>query len=59
MGVELAVADGAYPCICAVYRCSDCGGTVTKHGREAASPPPGWRVEKGEDERALCPRCAS
>jgi hypothetical protein len=62
MGVVVAVTDVAYPYVCGVYCCSDCGATEERHGSDAGFPPPHWRVERtgeGESGRVVCPHCAS
>jgi hypothetical protein len=61
MGVTYDLIDAPYPYLCAVYRCG-CGATLTRHGDEAGSPPPGWHVHAGEaggSDDCVCAHCTA
>jgi hypothetical protein len=47
------------PYVCGVYRCR-CGKTSVRHGRLAATPPPGWeeRAAPGGEPIQACDECA-
>jgi hypothetical protein len=59
MSLRLGSPD-SLPYVCAVYVCSGCGGTLTRHGRDCGEPPPGWVEAPGEGETDpdyVCPGC--
>jgi hypothetical protein len=49
----------AYPYVCGIYSCP-CGKRSVRHGREAATLPPGWeeRPVAGGESMQICEVCA-
>jgi hypothetical protein len=60
MSVAFELIEAPYPYVCAVYTC-DCGASTTRHGDQAAVPPPSWQVTStpAGDLRAICPTCCA